>query len=90
MRAATRRLNRWGITRERRLLVWAALTGLALAVIALAFIRPIQWIEHASVDWLREHPARAALAIAIVPVLGALLCGAVQAAFPVKIRAHGV
>ncbi|MEY2715551.1 MAG: hypothetical protein RIT24_1894 [Planctomycetota bacterium] len=90
MRAATRRLNRWGITRERRLLVWAALTGMALAVIALAFIRPIQWIEHASVDWLREHPARAALAIAIVPVLGALLCGAVQAAFPVKIRAHGV
>jgi len=90
MRAATRRLNRWGITRERRLLVWAALTGMALAVIALAFIRPIQWVEHSSIEWLKQHPTRAALAIAVVPVLGALVCGAVQALFPVKIRAHGV
>lgn len=90
MRAVTRRLNRLGLNRERRLLIWAALTGMALAVIALAFIRPIQWAEHASILWLKDHPARAALAIAIVPVLGALLCGAVQLAFPVKIRAHGV
>jgi H+/Cl- antiporter ClcA len=89
-RSVARRLNRIGITRERRLLLWAALTGVTLAVIALAFIRPIQWMEHAAVSWLREHPTRAALAIAVVPVLGALVCGAIQAAFPVKIRAHGV
>jgi CIC family chloride channel protein len=90
MRTVNRRLNRIGLTRERRILIWAAFTGMALAVIALAFIRPIQWIEHASVEWLRDHPARAALAIAVVPVLGAVLCGMVQLAFPVKIRAHGV
>jgi CIC family chloride channel protein len=89
-RATGRRLNRIGITKERRLLLWAALTGITLAVIALAFIRPIQWMEHAAVAWLREHPTRAALAIAIVPVLGALVCGAIQMLFPVKIRAHGV
>ena len=90
LRAITRRLNRLGLTRERRLLLWAAGTGIALAVIALAFIRPIQWAEHHAIEWLRDHPSRAAVAIAVVPVLGALLCGAVQAIFPVKIRAHGV
>ncbi len=83
-------MDRIGLNRDRRLLLWAAATGMALAVIALAFIRPIQWAEHAGVGWLREHPTRAAVAIAIVPVLGALLCGAIQVAFPVKIRAHGV
>ena len=90
VRVVSRRLNRIGLNRERRLLLWAALTGMALAVIALAFIRPIQWIEHSGVGWLKDHPSRAAVAIAIVPVLGALLCGAIQVAFPVKFRAHGV
>ena len=89
-KAVTRRLNRIGLTRERRLLLWAAATGVALAAIALAFIRPIQWAEHHAIDWLRDHPGRAAMAIAVVPVLGALLCGAIQTMFPVKIRAHGV
>ena len=68
VRVVSRRLNRIGLNREHRLLLWAALTGMALAVIALAFIRPIQWIEHSGVGWLKDHPSRAAVAIAIVPV----------------------
>ncbi|RLS25606.1 MAG: chloride channel protein, partial [Planctomycetota bacterium] len=63
---------------------------MTLAVVALAFILPIKWAERAAISWLHDHPGRAALAIAIVPVLGALACGVIQLAFPVKIRAHGV
>ena len=65
-RHVSRAFSRVGLTRDRRLLLWAAFTGMALAVIALAFIRPIQWMEHAAVAWLREHPTRAALAIAML------------------------
>ena len=89
-RATARALSRIGLTRDRRVLLWAAATGIALALIALGFIRPIQWAEHAAIEWMRAHPERLALAVAVVPVLGALACGAVQAALPVKIRAHGV
>ncbi len=89
-RALNRGLSRIGLNKERRVLLWAAFTGVALALIALAFIRPIQAIEHFEIEWLKEHPERAAVAIAIVPVLGALACGAILRALPVKIRAHGV
>lgn len=83
-------LSRIGLRRDRRLLLFAAITGVAMAGAALAFIRPIQWAEHAAIGWLSGHPARAAVAIAVVPVLGALLCGVVLAALPVRIRAHGI
>jgi CIC family chloride channel protein len=63
---------------------------MALAVIALAFIRPIQWLEEGAIEWARDNPAQVPIAVAIVPVLGALLCGAVQSVFKVKLRAHGV
>jgi CIC family chloride channel protein len=89
-RAASRLLGRVGLNRDRRLLLWAAATGMALAVIALAFIRPIQWAETSAVEWARLHPDRLPLAIAVVPVLGALACGGVQMIFRVKVRAHGV
>jgi CIC family chloride channel protein len=89
-RQLSRALSRVGLTRDRRLLLWAALTGMALAVIALLFIRPIQWLEHGAMDWAHDHPAQVPVAVAIVPVLGALVCGAVQSLFKVKLRAHGV
>jgi CIC family chloride channel protein len=89
-RVIARVLSRLGLQRDRRLLLFAALTGAALAVIALAFIRPIQWAEHASSAWLAEHPAQIPLAVAIVPVIGALLCGAVKSIFRVKMQGHGV
>ena len=89
-RRISRLLNRVGLNRDRRLLLWAAATGIALAMIALAFIRPIQWAEHAAVAWLKANPGQLLWAVAIVPVVGALLCGAVQVVFKVPIRAHGV
>ena len=90
VRRTSRGLSRIGLTRDRRLLLWAAGTGMALAVIALAFIRPIQWLEHGAIEWARANPEQVPIAVAIVPVLGALLCGAIQAIFKVKLRAHGV
>ncbi|MFM7051765.1 MAG: chloride channel protein, partial [Planctomycetota bacterium] len=89
-RAALRLFARLGMTRERRLLIWAALTGMALAVLALAFIRPIQWAEHAAVEWAAAHPDRVPMAVAVVPIVGALACGLICVLFKVKIRAHGV
>ncbi len=89
-RPLLRILSRLGLQRDRRLLVAAALTGMALAVIALAFIRPIQAANHLTSAWVRDHPAQLALAVAIVPVLGAMVCGAVQSMLPVRIRGHGV
>jgi chloride channel protein, CIC family len=89
-RQVSRALSRVGLSRERRLLLWAAFTGMALAVIALAFIRPIQWLEHGAVAWAEQNPSKVPIAVAIVPVLGALLCGVIQSIFKVKLRAHGV
>ena len=68
----------------------AALTGMALAVIALAFIRPIQEADRLTSSWVKDHPLQLSLAVAVVPVLGAMLCGAVQSMLPVRIRGHGV
>lgn len=89
-RQVSRALSRVGLSRDRRLLLWAAFTGMALAVIALAFIRPIQWLEHGAIEWAQAHPSKVPIAVAIVPVLGALLCGVIQSIFKVKLRAHGV
>jgi CIC family chloride channel protein len=89
-RQVSRALSRVGLSRERRLLLWAAFTGMALAVIALAFIRPIQWLEHGAIAWAEQNPSKVPIAVAIVPVLGALLCGVIQSIFKVKLRAHGV
>lgn len=89
-RQVSRALSRVGLSRDRRLLLWAAFTGMALAVIALAFIRPIQWLEHGAIEWAQANPSKVPIAVAIVPVLGALLCGVIQSIFKVKLRAHGV
>jgi CIC family chloride channel protein len=89
-RQVTRALSRVGLSRDRRLLLWAAFTGVALAVIALTFIRPIQWLEHGAIEWAQANPSKVPIAVAIVPVLGALLCGVIQSTFKVKLRAHGV
>ncbi len=89
-RQGDRWLSRIGLTRDRRLFLWAAVTGMTLAVIALAFIRPILWFEHRAGDWAVANPDKVVIAVAIVPVLGAILCGVIQALFPVRLRAHGV
>ena len=89
-RQVSRALSRVGLSRDRRLLLWAAFTGMALAAIALAFIRPIQWLEHGAIEWAQANPSKVPIAVAIVPVLGALLCGVIQSIFKVKLRAHGV
>ena len=89
-RQVSRALSRVGLSRDRRLLLWAAFTGMALAATALAFIRPIQWLEHGAIEWAQANPSKVPIAVAIVPVLGALLCGVIQSIFKVKLRAHGV
>lgn len=89
-RKVARGLNKIGLNRDRRILLWAALTGMALAVIALLFIRPIQLLEHSAIEWAALNPSKVPIAVAIVPVLGALLCGVVQAILKVQVRAHGV
>jgi CIC family chloride channel protein len=89
-RVIARALSRIGLQRDRRLLIFAAITGIALALIALAFIRPIQWAEHAAMGWAARNPAEIAVAVAIVPVLGAVLCGAIKSVFRVRIQGHGV
>lgn len=90
LRRASRMLSRIGLSRDRRLLIWAALTGIALAAIALAFISPIKLLEAKATAWAAANPSQVPVAVAIVPVLGALLCGAIQSIFKVKLRAHGV
>lgn len=83
-------LSRIGLTRDRRLFLWAAVTGMTLAVIALAFIRPILWFEHLAGEWAAANPDKVVIAVAIVPVLGAIVCGVIQSIFRVRLRAHGV
>ena len=66
-----------------------------LAWCSSAYLLRQAFIGGQSGRWLNRLPPllatpHAAMAIAVVPVLGALLCGAIQTMFPVKIRAHGV
>ena len=73
-----------------QLLVVAAVLGILMGALALAFILPIRWLEgqleHAIMD-----AGNAGTAIVVVaPVLGAIGTVLVQALIPVSFRGHGV
>ena len=86
-----RRLTeRCGIDRERRLLVLAAITGVVVALVALAFILPIQWAEHQLALLGVRDRTTGLLLIGIGPIVGALLCGIVITTLKVQLKAHGV
>ena len=72
------------------LVAWAAVLGIAVALLALGFIMPIRWAEHALEAALRGSSESAALIAAVAPVLGAIGTVIVYALLPMRSRGHGV
>ena len=72
------------------LVAWGAAIGVIVAFLALGFILPIRWGEHALESALRGSRESAAVIIAVAPVLGAIGTVIVFAILPMRQRGHGV
>ena len=79
-----------GFDREWWLLGLAAIVGLMMGVAALAFIYPIQWIEHFASDWAKEHSGLIIPMLIILPISGALLTGVLLKLVRSNDHGHGV
>lgn len=89
-RHAKRLGARLDLGREWWLLVLAAIVGLVMGVAALAFIEPIQWIEHKASAWAAESDGAMMPYILVLPIAGAFLTGFVLRMIPFKSYGHGV
>lgn len=76
IRAVAARLR---LERDWYLLIIAAGIGLVMSGVAMAFIRPLRWIEHLAKE---ADPAHLWWLVPAVPVVGALLAGVVQVVIP--------
>ncbi|MBC04366.1 MAG: hypothetical protein CMJ34_13850 [Phycisphaerae bacterium] len=82
--------DRLGLGREWWLLALAAAFGLFMGVAALAFIGPIQALEHMAESIGIEKPGLMLWLIPLVPVVGALATGLLNRVIPVDFKGHGV
>jgi CIC family chloride channel protein len=81
---------RLGLDHEWWLLAVAGAVGVLMAVVAIAFITPIRWLERLPEHLGPEHPAATTVAVLAAPVAGALLTGLVFTVLPSAFRGHGV
>lgn len=82
--------QRLGLGREWWLLVVAAGLGLFMGVAALAFIGPIQALEHGAERLGIDRPGLLLVLLPIIPVVGALLTGVLNRLMPAEFKGHGV
>jgi len=75
---------------EWTMLLAGAAIGVAVAFVALGFILPIRWAEHALEGALRGGRDAASLVAALAPVAGAIGTVIVYALIPMRARGHGV
>lgn len=71
-------------------LLFAAVFGIFMGGVALAFILPIHWAEARVETWSVHHPTLLLWTTLTVPALGGLLCAAVNRSLPLPLRGHGV
>jgi CIC family chloride channel protein len=76
LKAASTKL---GFERDGYLMIIAAVIGLLMSGVAMAFILPLRWIEHRAEN---ADPAAFWWLVPIVPVVGAVAAGAVQYLIP--------
>ncbi|MBL9149655.1 MAG: chloride channel protein [Phycisphaerae bacterium] len=77
----------WG---DWRTLLYAALFGVLMGLIALAFIGPIGWAERQAEHLLTNRPAFLFVGVILLPAFGGLLCGLVRRMIPLDLKGHGV
>ena len=82
--------DRLGLGREWWLLALAAAFGLFMGVAALAFIGPIQALEHLAEEVGVEQPTLMLWLLPLVPIVGALATGLLNRSMPVEFKGHGV
>lgn len=82
--------DRLGLGREWWLLALAAAFGLFMGVAALAFILPIQALEHLAESVGIEDPTLMLWLLPIIPMVGALATGLLNRSIPVDFKGHGV
>lgn len=78
------------LDRDWVLLLVAAVLGTVMGVVALAFIRPIQWFEATFDDYVGGAGALGIFVILFAPIVGAALTTLVFRIFPLAARGHGV
>ncbi|MFO0874813.1 MAG: chloride channel protein [Phycisphaerales bacterium] len=75
------------------LLAAAAAVGVLMAVVAMAFILPLRWLEHQPAELALSHPRVLLVLIGVAPPCGALLTGLVRRVIRVEstgMAGHGV
>jgi CIC family chloride channel protein len=73
-----------------RLLGLAALFGIFVGFVALAFILPIHAAERWTEHWAALHPTALPWAVLVVPALGGAVCAALAILLPIGLGGHGV
>ena len=79
-----------GLNQDWYLIAVAAAIGLLMGVLALAFIKPIQWLESQPDSILHSNKLLFFILVPVAPVVGALLAGCVMALIPYQFKGHGV
>ena len=82
--------TRLGFSREWWMLVVAAGVGLFMGVAGYLFIKPIQMLEHQAEVFGMESPSLLLWLLPVIPVIGALLTGALAWLLPSEFNGHGV
>lgn len=81
---------RFGFDRDWYLVMVAALIGVVMSGVAIAFIKPLRAIEEAAANLGSIHPTLHLWLVPLAPAVGALLAGLVSAAFGLAARGPGV
>jgi CIC family chloride channel protein len=82
--------RRLGIDKDWRLVGLAAIIGVLMSGVAIAFILPLRELEHAAEYVTQEHSALGAWLVPIMPIVGGLLAGTVAFLIGSGAIGHGV
>lgn len=76
-----------GLQGDWYLVFVAAIIGMVMGAVAVAFILPLRWLEHRAAEM---HPSTLLVLIPLAPIIGALLTGIVIRAFGKSVAGAGV
>jgi len=82
--------RRLGLGREWYVMAVAAGIGLIMSGVAMAFMLPLKWMEHAPERIAETNPTAFLVIILTLPMVGALLAGIVRATISTGAVGHGV
>jgi len=82
--------RRLGVDKDWRLVGLAAVIGVLMSGVAIAFILPLRGLEHFAEMTTDEHPTLGAWLVPLIPMVGGLLAGTVAFLISAGSIGHGV